>query len=470
MNWQQACELPYYGGSDLGANPAAEETVFKLWAPTACGVVVCLYATGTDAEPGAGERGVHELHREADGVWAITLPGNLHGTYYLYRVYFPDGRMQEVVDPYARSAGANGQRGMVLDLTRAAPEGWDADERPTIPPHARSVWEVHVADFSADARSGVRPEWRGKFMGFTQPDTTLDGDGAHPTCLNYLKGLGVSHVQLQPIFDYATVDETRPDGGYNWGYDPQNYNVPEGSFATDPFHGEVRVKECRAMVAALHRAGLGVIMDVVYNHTYYSESCLERTVPGYWNRRWPNDSMTNGSGCGCDLASERPMVRKFIVDSVLYWAKTYHIDGFRFDLMALEDVDTMNAIRAALDSLPGGESILMYGEPWMGGGTNLEGGARPADKRALDVLSDRIGFFCDDTRDCIKGNVFDAANAGYVNGAPQHGYDVIHSISAWRNGAHGFWPRRAGQVVQYVSAHDNYTLWDKLAAVARRGD
>lgn len=392
MNWQQACELPYYGGSDLGANPAAEETVFKLWAPTACGVVVCLYATGTDAEPGAGERGVHELHREADGVWAITLPGNLHGTYYLYRVYFPDGRMQEVVDPYARSAGANGQRGMVLDLTRAAPEGWDADARPAIPPHARSVWEVHVADFSADARSGVRPEWRGKFMGFTQPDTTLDGDGAHPTCLNYLKGLGVSHVQLQPIFDYATVDETRPGGGYNWGYDPQNYNVPEGSFATDPFHGEVRVRECRAMVAALHHAGLGVVMDVVYNHTYHGESNLERTVPGYWNRRWPNGMMTNGSGCGCDLASERPMVRKYIVDSVLYWAKTYHIDGFRFDLMALEDVDTMNAIRAALDSLPGGESILMYGEPWMGGGTNLEGGARPADKRALDALSDRIGF------------------------------------------------------------------------------
>ena len=164
------------------------------------------------------------------------------------------------------------------------------------------------------------------------------------------------------------------------------------------------------------------------------------------------------------------MVRKYIVESVLYWATTYHIDGFRFDLMALEDVDTMNAIRAALDSLPGGENILMYGEPWMGGGTNIEGGARPADKRALDALSDRIGFFCDDTRDCIKGNVFDAANAGYVNGAPQHGYDVLHLISAWRNGAHGFWPRKAGQVVQYISAHDNYTLWDKLAAVARRGD
>ena len=470
MNWHQACELPYYHGSDLGANPTAEETTFKLWAPTACGVVVCLYATGTDAEPGAKELSVHEMRRGDGGVWAIALPGNLHGTYYIYRIYFPDGRVHEVVDPYARSAGANGTRGMVVDLTKAAPDGWEQDRRPDIPAHARSVWEVHVADFSADEHSGVKPEWRGKFMGFTPDDTTLDSDGEHPTCLNYLKNLGISHVQLQPIYDYATVDESRPDGGYNWGYDPQNYNVPEGSFATDPFHGEVRVRECRAMVAALHRAGLGVVMDVVYNHTYHGESNLERTVPGYWNRRWPNGMMTNGSGCGCDLARERPMVRKYVVESVLYWATTYHIDGFRFDLMALEDVDTMNAIRAALDSLPGGESILLYGEPWMGGGTNLEGGARPADKRALDALHDRIGFFCDDTRDCIKGNVFDAANAGYVNGAPQHGYDVLHSVSAWRSGAHGFWPKRAGQVVQYVSAHDNYTLWDKLAAVARRGD
>ena len=470
MNWHQACELPYYHGSDLGANPTAEDTTFKLWAPTACGVVVCLFATGTDDEPGAETLGVHEMRRGDAGVWAITLPGNLHGVYYIYRIYFPDGRMHEVVDPYARSAGANGVRGMVVDLAKAAPEGWEQDTRPDIPAHARSVWEVHVADFSADEHSGVKPTWRGKFMGFTPDDTTLDGDGEHPTCLNYLKTLGVSHVQLQPIYDYATVDEARPDGGYNWGYDPLNYNVPEGSFATDAFHGEVRVRECRAMVAALHRAGLGVVMDVVYNHTYHGESNLERTVPGYWNRRWPNGMTTNGSGCGCDLASERPMVRKYIVESVLYWATTYHIDGFRFDLMALEDVDTMNAIRAALDSLPGGENILMYGEPWMGGGTNIEGGARPADKRALDALNDRIGFFCDDTRDCIKGNVFDAANAGYVNGAPQHGYDVLHLISAWRNGAHGFWPRKAGQVVQYISAHDNYTLWDKLAAVARRGD
>lgn len=470
MNWQQACELPYYNGTDLGANYTPAATTFKLWAPTAAAVSVELFATGTDAEPGAHHLGTHHLAWERDGVWSLQLPGDWKNTYYLYHLQFHDGRTTDAVDPYARSTGANGQRAMVLDLDAAAPEGWAEDKCPVIPAHARSVWEVHVADFSADEHSGVPAAWRGKFMGFVPADTTLDGDGVHPTCLNYLKDLGISHVQLQPIFDYATVDETRPDGGYNWGYDPQNYNVPEGSFATDPFHGEVRVRECRAMVAALHRAGLGVVMDVVYNHTYHSDSNLERTVPGYWNRRWPNGQMTNGSGCGCDLASERPMVRKYLVDSVLYWATTYHIDGFRFDLMALEDADTMNAIRAALDALPGGQDILLYGEPWQGGGTNLEGGARPADKRALDVLSDRIGFFCDDTRDCIKGNVFDAANAGYVNGALQHGYEVLHSIGAWRGGQHGYWPRQAGQVVQYISAHDNLTLWDKLAAVGRRWD
>ena len=470
MNWQQACELPYYNGTDLGANYTPAATTFKLWAPTAAAVTVELFATGTDAEPNAHHLGAHHLQWERDGVWSLTLSGDWKNTYYLYHLQFHDGRTADAVDPYARTAGANGQRAMVLDLDAAAPEGWAEDKRPVIPPHARSVWEVHVADFSADEHSGVPAEYRGKFMGFVPGDTTLDGDGVHPTCLNYLKDLGVSHVQLQPIFDYETVDESRPDGGYNWGYDPQNYNVPEGSFATDPFHGEVRVRECRAMVAALHRAGLGVVMDVVYNHTYHSDSNLERTVPGYWNRRWPNDQMTNGSGCGCDLASERPMVRKYIVDSILYWAQTYHIDGFRFDLMALEDADTMNAIRAALDALPSGQDILLYGEPWQGGSTNFEGGARPADKRALDVLSDRIGFFCDDTRDSIKGNVFDAGNAGYVNGAPQHGYEVLHSIGAWRGGQHGYWPRQAGQVVQYISAHDNLTLWDKLAAVGRRGD
>ena len=252
MNWQQACELPYYNGTDLGANYTPAATTFKLWAPTAAAVTVELFATGTDAEPNAHHLGAHHLQWERDGVWSLTLSGDWKNTYYLYHLQFHDGRTADAVDPYARTAGANGQRAMVLDLDAAAPEGWAEDKRPVIPPHARSVWGVHVADFSADEHSGVPAEYRGKFMGFVPGDTTLDGDGVHPTCLNYLKDLGISHVQLQPIFDYETVDESRPDGGYNWGYDPQNYNVPEGSFATDPFHGEVRVRECRAMVAALH--------------------------------------------------------------------------------------------------------------------------------------------------------------------------------------------------------------------------
>ena len=358
---------------------------------------------------------------------------------------------------------------MVLNQAAAVPDGWQKDERPAIPAHARSVWEVHVADFTADPASGVPQAYRGKFMGFTVDGTTLNGDGVHPTGLNYLKRLGVTHVQLQPIFDFATVDEVSGED-YNWGYDPLNYNLPEGSYATDAFHGEVRVRECRAMVQALHSAGLGVVMDVVYNHTYYSNSWLERTVPGYWNRRWENGSLTNGSGCGCDLASERTMVRKYLVDSCVYWAKEYHIDGFRFDLMALHDVDTMNAIRAALDALPGGEDILMYGEPWQGGSTRMEHGAIPANKQAAGLLDSRIGFFCDNTRDAIKGGVFNAGSAGYINGDMHCGYQVLHSIPAWRGGQADFMPQAPGQVVQYVSAHDNYTLWDKLKCVAHRGD
>ena len=458
--------MPCYQGGDLGAIWTAKETIFKLWAPTAQAVTLHLYATGTDEEVGARDLGTQPMRRAPQGVWQLILPGDWCGYYYQYELAFAD-HYATTADPWARACGANGARSMVLDLAAAAPQGWAQDVRPVIPAHARCVWETHVADFSADPHCGVPAAWRGKYLGFTPDDTTLDGEGITPTCLNYLKRLGVTHVQLMPIYDYATVDETK-DTDYNWGYDPLNYNVPEGSYATDPYNGAVRVKECRAMVAALHGAGLGVVMDVVYNHTYFSDSWLERTVPGYWNRRWSNGQMTNGSGCGCDLATEREMVRRYIVQSCVYWASAYHLDGFRFDLMALYDVETMNAIRAALDALPGGRDILMYGEPWQGGGTCMAEGARPADKGALQALDARIGFFCDNTRDAIKGGVFDAVSAGYVNGGPYHGVQLLHALGAWQDGEGGFAPRAAGQVVQYVSAHDNYTLWDKLKCVAGR--
>ena len=351
MNETQASQLPVYAGNDLGAVWRSNATAFRLWAPTACSAALHRFATGTDAEPEAADLGTLAMQRSEGGTWYLELAGDLAGQYYQYELQFPDGTSTVTADPYAHAAGAGGTRSMVLNQAAAVPDGWQKDERPAIPAHARSVWEVHVADFTADPASGVPQAYRGKFMGFTVDGTTLNGDGVHPTGLNYLKRLGVTHVQLQPIFDFATVDEVS-GADYNWGYDPLNYNLPEGSYATDAFHGEVRVRECRAMVQALHSAGLGVVMDVVYNHTYYSNSWLERTVPGYWNRRWENGSLTNGSGCGCDLASERTMVRKYLVDSCVYWAKEYHIDGFRFDLMALHDVDTMNAIRAALDARP----------------------------------------------------------------------------------------------------------------------
>ena len=349
MNETQASQLPVYAGNDLGAVWRSSATAFRLWAPTACSAALHRFATGTDAEPEAADLGTLAMQRSEGGTWYLELAGDLAGQYYQYELQFPDGTSTVTADPYAHAAGAGGTRSMVLNQAAAVPDGWQKDERPAIPAHARSVWEVHVADFTADPASGVPQAYRGKFMGFTVDGTTLNGDGVHPTGLNYLKRLGVTHVQLQPIFDFATVDEVSGED-YNWGYDPLNYNLPEGSYATDAFHGEVRVRECRAMVQALHSAGLGVVMDVVYNHTYYSYSWLERTVPGYWNRRWENGSLTNGSGCGCDLASERPMVRKYVVESVLYWATAYHIDGFRFALSkmgisgALFDLDKLRDV------------------------------------------------------------------------------------------------------------------------------
>ena len=458
----KAFERTFHYDGPLGAQWSPAATLFALWAPTAQGVQLSLYRSGTAGDAWR----TLDLAPAGRGVWQCRVPGDLDGCYYDFAVTDREGVCRRTADPWALACGRDGGRSMVVDLRRTDPAGWAADRAPARPPED-IIYETHVKDFSYDPASGVPAEYRGRYKAFTLTGTTLNGDGLHPTCLDYLKRLGVTHVQLMPVYDYGSVPETDP-AAYNWGYDPVNYNVPEGAYSTDPWHGEVRVKECRAMIAAIHKAGLGVVMDVVYNHTYHADSWLERTVPGYYCRRTPDGSLTNGSGCGCDMASERSMMRKYIVDSCVYWAREYHVDGFRFDLMALIDAETMNAVRAALDALPGGENILMYGEPWMGGGTCMDTGARPSDKGALDVLSDRIGFFCDGTRDAIKGGVFDAKSAGYVNGGLYYGVRILHAVDAWRDGADGFAPKASGQVVQYVSAHDNYTLWDKLKLVAGR--
>ena len=447
----------YYTGP-LGPDYTPGGTCLRLWAPTAEAVTVTLYHKGD----GGAVLGTEPLVRGAHGVWSIWLPGEQHGRYYTFAVTV-NGITRETGDPYARAAGVNGVRSMIVDLARTAPSGWERDVRPNIPPAQRAVWEVSVRDFSQDAASGVRPAWRGKYMAFTQQGTTLHGDGIHPTCLNYLKRLGVKYVQLMPIFDFGSVDEAKPLlRQYNWGYDPTNFNVPEGSYSTDPTRGEVRIRECRAMIAALHAAGIGVVMDVVYNHTYRTENPLNNTVPYYFFRQNADGSFSNGSGCGNEFASERPMARRYLIDSILYWAKEYHIDGFRFDLMGLYDAESINAVRAALDSLPGGRDILLYGEPWQGGASQLH--RYEANKANLAMLNERVGIFCDDTRDAIKGGCFDAREPGYVEGKPGSFWDIGAAVAAWCR-SDRLPPHAPSQIVSYVSAHDNFTLWDKLLCV-----
>ena len=447
----------YYTGP-LGPDYTPGGTCLRLWAPTAEAVTVTLYHKGD----GGAVLDTKPLVRGAHGVWSVWLPGEQHGRYYTFAVTV-DGITRETGDPYARAAGVNGVRSMIVDLARTAPSGWERDVRPTIPPAQRAVWEVSVRDFSQDAASGVRPAWRGKYMAFTQQGTTLHGDGIHPTCLNYLKRLGVKYVQLMPIFDFGSVDEAKPLlRQYNWGYDPTNFNVPEGSYSTDPTRGEVRIRECREMIAALHAAGIGVVMDVVYNHTYRTENPLNNTVPYYFFRQNPDGSFSNGSGCGNEFASERPMARRYLIDSILYWAKEYHIDGFRFDLMGLYDAESINAVRAALDALPGGRDILLYGEPWQGGASQLH--RYEANKANLAMLNERVGIFCDDTRDAVKGGCFDAREPGYVEGKPGSFWDIGAAVAAWCR-SDRLPPHAPSQIVSYVSAHDNFTLWDKLLCV-----
>ena len=442
----------------LGAAYSPSGTHLRLWAPTAQSVRVDLYRKGD----GGACIGSLPLSPWGQGVWGVYLPGDQHGKYYHFNVTTEWGSVT-TADPYARAAGVNGARSMIVDLARTDPPGWEQDKRPVIPASKRSVWEVNVRDFSQDPASGVRNAWRGKFLAFTQQGTTLNGDGVHPTCLNYLKRLGVRYVQLMPIFDFGSVDESRPlTRQYNWGYDPTNYNVPEGSYSTDPARGEVRVRECKQMIQALHAAGIGVVMDVVYNHMYRFDNVLNRAVPLYYFRQNEDGSLSNGSGCGNEFASERPMARQYFLDSVLYWAQEYHIDGFRFDLMGLYDVETMNLLRAELDKLPGGRDILMYGEPWQGGSSALH--RYEANKNNLAMLNDRIGIFCDDTRDAIKGGCFNAREPGYVEGRPGSFWDIGGAVAAWCR-SDKFPPHTPGQIVSYVSAHDNFTLWDKLLLV-----
>lgn len=445
----------------LGAEVTQSGTQFALWAPSATNVTLRLFTRGSDTE--AGDQLIDSItmrYQEDDGTWVYESDDNMHGTYYDYVLTMQDGSEYRSADPWARAAGVNGRRSMVVDLSRTNPEGWQEDTHPQTPLHDLMVWEAHVGSFSNNPHGGFPKEHQGKYLAFTDTDTSLDNEGEFPTGIAYLKQLGVSAVQLLPFYDYGSVDESDPRQ-FNWGYDPLNYNVPEGSFSTNPYDGATRILECKRMIQSLHANGFSVIMDVVYNHMYSADNWFERTVPGYFLRRNDDGTLANGSGCGDDMATERAMFRRFIVESVTYWAREYHVDGFRFDLMGLIDIETMNAIRASLDALPGGKTIIMYGEPWAAGATRTLEGTQLADKSGLHALDPRIGHFCDRTRDAIKGHVFYPELKGYVNGDAHNNKPLIEfAHNAWRN--EQTYEGNAGQIIQYVSAHDDLTLWDKL--------
>lgn len=455
----QKFDYEVYTGNDLGAVYSPKMTRFKVWAPEAESVKLNLY------KQGEGDNLIeqHIMKKSANGTYVFEKQGDCNGIYYTYTVV-NHGEKQEAVDPYTKAAGVNGQRGMVINLAKTNPQGFELDGYRN-PEHITDaiIYEGSVRDFTMDESSGVFHN--GKFLGLTEANTTNHFGEA--TALDYISGLGVTHVQILPAFDFETVDEKNQKAQYNWGYDPDNYNVPEGSYAVSPYDGTVRIQEMKQMVLALHSRGIGVIMDVVFNHTYRrDDSNLQKIVPGYYYRS-DETGYTDGSGCGNEVASDRPMVQKLIVDSLIYWAKEYHIDGFRFDLMGVLDIDTMNVIAERLKEIR--PDIYLYGEGWNGGPSSLA-----EEKRAFKASAKKmpgIGMFNDDIRDTIKGSVFYDDHLGFVNGGthlenalrygitgavahPQVDYDAYGSKP---------WAKEPGQSINYVSCHDNYTLWDKLS-------
>lgn len=455
FNSKRFAKQYHYNGA-LGAVCSSEGTTFRLWAPTAVSVELRLYQKGHGVSPYFQTA----LSRQGRGVWVWSSPQNLDGVYYDY-VVTAQGVSRETADPYARACGLNGSRSMVIDLFRTNPKGWERDVPPARQPED-IIYELHVREFSWAESGGFPKKVRGKYKAFCCTDTTLHNDGAHPTGIGWIKQLGVTHVQLMPVFDYASVDEENPEGSFNWGYDPLNYNIPEGSYSTDPTRGEVRIREFKEMVQSLHQNGFRVVMDVVYNHTYHRDSWLERTVPGYYYRQYPDGRISDGSGCGNDIASERSMCAKYILDSVLYWAEEYHIDGFRFDLMGLLDTQLMETIRKELDARWGRGEKLVYGEPWTAWETSMARGFQQADKKHLAGMDPEIGAFCDGVRDGIKGSVMDAASRGFVNGGRRKENEIFHSISGWCGKHRRFSAAAPSQVINYLSCHDDMTVWDKL--------
>ncbi len=459
---------PVYEGSDLGLTYAKDRSVFVLWSPPAEEAEVIFYDSGTGGDPKRRE----SLRRDVQGTWRAELMEDLSGTFYVFRVRINGKWSAEVPDPYARAVGTNGKRGLVADPTKADPSGWENDKaifstRKSGNPNDAIIYELHVRDASIDPSSGILH--KGKYMGLAETGTR--NKAGLSTGLDHIRDLGVTHVHLLPVFDFSSVDESRPDTpAYNWGYDPLNYNAPEGSYATRADDGLTRVRELKTMIQAMHQQGLKVVMDVVYNHTMSaSTSSFNQLVPGYFYRQDAKGDFSNATACGNETASERPMVRKFILESAVHWMMDYHMDGFRFDLMGVHDIKTMNIISSELRKLR--PDMLLYGEGWTAGACPLPDSLRALKANASKL--DGIAVFSDDIRDGIKGSVFEHADRGFVSGKSGMEQSIRFGIVASTrhdqvdytkvNYSKAPYASSPGQTITYCECHDNHVLRDKLA-------
>ncbi|MFN6375434.1 MAG: type I pullulanase [Chitinophagia bacterium] len=468
-------KYPVYEGNDLGLSYTPSMSAFRIWSPVAEKVELILYKSSL----GKDKIETLSMDRSVSGTWVKKVNRDLKGVYYVFRIYSHGKWLDETPDPYAKSVGTNGRRAVVVDLKETNPFGWEADRSPAFSkrknlktgigglPVDAIIYEAHVRDLTIDESSGV--QYRGKFRGLTE-EATMNIGGVQ-TALDHIQELGVTHVHLLPSYDFYSVDESKPDSlQYNWGYDPLNYNVPEGSYSTDPSDGKARIREFKQLIQAMHRKGLRVVMDVVYNHTMLTEnSYFNQLVPGYYYRQKENGDFSNASACGNETASERPMMRKFMIESVKYWVKEYHIDGFRFDLMGIHDIETMNLISKELHAIK--PDILLYGEGWTAGSSPIPDSMRALKKNAYRL--DRIAVFSDDLRDGIKGSVFEHAEKGFASGKPGMEETIKFGVTAACrhpqvdysriNYSKAPYAAEPGQVVSYCECHDNHVLWDKLA-------
>lgn len=453
---------PPYIGKDLGVSYHATKTIFKIWAPTADSVKLNLYKNGN-----GGIANASRLVKVNDGLWQLIIPKNLKNLYYAFQVKIGSEWHAETPDIYAKAVGVNGKRGMIFNSSETNPINWKEDKKPPLKNFTDIIiYESHIRDFSVNKNSGIKQ--KGKFLSLTETGTKNE-DGLS-TGLDHLKELGITHIHLLPSFDFNSIDETLPSSNnYNWGYDPLNYNVPEGSYATNPYDGKVRIKEFKQMVQTLHKNGIRVILDVVYNHTANLQSSFNNLVPGYFYRHNPDGSYGDATGCGNETASENIMMRKFMVSSVAYWATEYHLDGFRYDLMGVHDIETMNEISEALHKID--STIFIYGEGWTAGNSVLPENFRAVKKNTY--LLNKIAAFSDDLRDALRGPFSDIHQKGFVSGDkgtsesvkfgivastqhPQINFDKVAYSKAP-------WAAQPYQTISYVACHDDNTLFDRLA-------